>query len=56
MVPIYWGQFSVYELVSEKPQPISNLKIENLKDWHEKSLTMENGLLCRGVEEKVKLI
>ena len=48
VVPIYWGQFSVYELVSEKPQPISNLKIENLEDWHKKSLTMENGLLCRG--------
>ena len=48
VVPIYWGQFSVYELVSEKPQPISNLTIENLEDWHKKSLTMENGLLCRG--------
>ena len=43
-----WGVFSVYELVSEKPQPVSNLKIENLKDWHKKSLTMKNGLLHRG--------
>lgn len=43
-----WGVFSVYELVSEKPQPISNLNTENLKDWHKHPLTMENGLLKRG--------
>lgn len=42
-----WGVFSVYELVSEKPQPISNIRTENLKDWHKKPLTMENGLLKR---------
>jgi restriction endonuclease Mrr len=42
-----WGVFSVYELVSEKPKPIGNLKIENLKDWNKKSLTMKNGLLYR---------
>jgi hypothetical protein len=49
-----WGLFSVYELVSEKPQPISNLKIENLKDWNKKSLHIKNGLLYRN-EEKIDL-
>jgi len=39
--------FSIYELVSEKPKPIGDLQIENLKDWNKKSLTMNNGLLHR---------
>ena len=42
-----WGVFSVYELVSEKPKPIGNLQIDNLKDWNKNPLTMKNGLLFR---------
>ncbi|GGG88596.1 hypothetical protein GCM10011416_01090 [Polaribacter pacificus] len=43
-----WGVFSIYEIVSNKPQPISNLEIKNLKDWNEKTVTLKNGLLHRG--------
>lgn len=41
------GVFSIYEIVSDKPQPISDIEIENLKDWNEKSLTLKNGILHR---------
>ena len=43
-----WGVFSIYELVSEKPQPISNLKIDGLNDWNKKPLIVKDGLLQRG--------
>ncbi len=39
--------FSVYELVSKKSLPISNIPVKNLTDWNGKLLTMKNGLLDR---------
>ena len=39
--------FSVYELVSKKSLPISNIPVKDLTDWNGKLLTMKNGLLDR---------
>ena len=41
------GVFSIYELESEMPSPISDLAIEELKDWHGNSININNGLLSR---------
>lgn len=40
VVPTWWGQFSIYEIISDKPQPISNLSLVEFKDWHEHPLTV----------------
>lgn len=42
-----WGVFSVYELISEKPQPISKLEIGEIKDWNKNALTINNNLIYR---------
>lgn len=45
-----WGTFSVFELISEKPEPIRNIKIDNLKDWNNIDLKIKNGLINRNDE------
>jgi hypothetical protein len=46
-----WGTFSVFELISEKPEPIGNVKIENIKDWNNNDLKIKNGLINRNEED-----
>jgi len=43
-----WGTFSIYELVSEKPKPITDLMINELEDWNGKILTKKNGFIYSG--------
>ncbi len=43
IVPTWGGTFSVYELVSEQPRPISSLSVETLTDWHGNPLTLYEG-------------
>lgn len=42
-----WGEFSVYEIISEKPKPISDLNSPDLRDWNKNKLELRNGLLYR---------
>ncbi len=46
-----WGTFYIYELVSEKPEPIGNLKIDKLKDWHGNELKIKDGKLHNEKDE-----
>lgn len=43
-----WGVFSIYEIVSEKPQPISEINIPDLKDWNKNKLQFKGNQLYRG--------
>ncbi|KAA3606306.1 MAG: restriction endonuclease [Calditrichaeota bacterium] len=45
------GAFSVFELVSETPQPISNLNTKDLKDWNGNSLKMQDGHISDGTDK-----
>ena len=42
-----WGVFSVYEIVSDKPKPISEVNIPDLKDWNKKKLHFKGNQLYR---------
>ena len=42
-----WGVFSVYEIVSDKPKPISELDIPDLKDWNKKKLHFKGNQMYR---------
>ncbi len=46
-----WGTFYIYEIISEKPQPIGNIN-NKLKDWHGNKIEVKNGKLY----DKDKLI
>jgi predicted ATP-binding protein involved in virulence len=57
------GTFYIYELVSEKPEPIGNLQIDKLKNWHgnelkikDEKLYKDENLIDLGFYWKVKLI
>ena len=45
-----WGVFSIYKLASNKPKPISDLKLDNLKDWNRRKIELKDGLLYRDDE------
>ncbi len=47
-----WGTFYIYEIISEKPEPIGNIDISELKDWHGNELTLQDDKLY----DKDKLI
>ena len=40
-----WGTFYIYEIISEKPEPIGNININELKDWHGNNLILKNSKL-----------
>lgn len=60
-----WGTFSVYELIAEKAQPVSEIDLPSIKDWHDNEIIKkEDGLLYNesgdiidlGFVRRVKLI
>lgn len=52
LVPTWGGEFSVYELVSDCPKPISSLDVGGLTDWHGNPLLMkDNGLHVTTTDE-----
>ena len=42
-----WGVFSVYEIVSDKTKPISEIDVPDLKDWNKKKLHFKGNQLYR---------
>lgn len=44
------GVFSIYEIVGEKPIPVSDLSFDDLKDWHGNPLVIDE-FIYRGEEE-----
>lgn len=50
-----WEDFSIYEIIGEKPSAISGVQPNSLRDWHNNPLTIKDGLIHRENGELVDL-
>jgi len=51
-----WGTFSIYELTEELAMPISEIEIQDLRDWHgNRLIKKDNGLLYRENNDLIDL-
>jgi hypothetical protein len=51
-----WGTFSVYELTEDMAEPVAEIKLSDIKDWHGNNIEKnEDGLLYRKTGEHIDL-
>jgi predicted Mrr-cat superfamily restriction endonuclease len=51
-----WGTFSVYELTEDRAEPVSEIELCDIKDWHGNYIEKkENGLLYKKTGEHIDL-
>ncbi len=50
-----WENFSIYEIVGEKPSAINSIKPNSLSDWHNNPVIIKDGLIHRENGELVDL-
>ncbi len=50
-----WEEFSIFEIVGEKPQPIGALPSQDLTDWHNNPIYLRDTLLYRENDDLIDL-